>query len=69
MVIIIIDEQLTKKNKGQLGDGTCISRLVPTKVVGLEGRRIIKIACAWCHSMALDDNGRVYTWGHNASGK
>ncbi len=34
-----------------------------TQVHGLEGVKIVSVACGWRHSMAADDAGVVYTFG------
>ncbi len=49
---------------GQLGDGTLIDRNVPVPVQGFDGP-VLSIAAGDNHSMALQENGRVYTWGAN----
>lgn len=54
--------------KGQLGDGTNVSRSTPVKTL-LESKKIIEISCGTWHSMALDSQGRVYAWGYNGEGK
>ena len=53
---------------GQLGDGTNVSELTPIQVTGLSGHRIIQVSCAGDSSMALCDDGSVYTWGNNQFG-
>jgi PKD repeat protein len=49
---------------GQLGDGTLIDRTAPVQVMGLEGP-VRLVAAGRNHSVALGENGRVYTWGAN----
>ena len=29
----------------------------------LSGHHIIKVACSFCHTMVLTDDGRVFVWG------
>jgi len=53
---------------GQLGDGTLIDRNVPVPVQGFDGP-VRSIAAGDNHSMALQENGRVYTWGANDEGQ
>ncbi|WP_309544719.1 VWD domain-containing protein [Alkalilimnicola ehrlichii] len=55
--------------RGQLGDGTTTPRFEPTPVSfsGLEDGRIIAIAAGQLHSLALDDSGRLWSWGSNNS--
>ncbi|MBL3588882.1 MAG: PKD domain-containing protein [gamma proteobacterium endosymbiont of Lamellibrachia anaximandri] len=47
---------------GQLGDDTLIDRNLPVPVQGLEGP-MRDIAAGDNHSLALSEDGRVYTWG------
>ena len=56
---------------GQLGNGTTTSSNIPLKVdmTGvLAGVDVVAVAAGWWHSMALDSEGRVYTWGRNFHG-
>ncbi len=62
-----------RNSDSQLGDGTTDSRSLPVQVgtmVGssLEGRRIVAIAAGNGHSIALDAEGNLHSWGRNASG-
>lgn len=44
--------------------------LEPRRVRGaLAQRRVVAIACGETHSLALDDQGKVYAWGSAAEGK
>eukprot|EP00771_Trimastix_marina_P001282 gnl/Trimastix_PCT/2341.p1 GENE.gnl/Trimastix_PCT/2341~~gnl/Trimastix_PCT/2341.p1 ORF type:complete len:723 (-),score=104.11 gnl/Trimastix_PCT/2341:234-2402(-) len=55
---------------GQLGNGTTTNRTDPIRVGGLlAGKRVVKIACGWLHSLALTSEGEVYTWGSNDNGQ
>ncbi|GEL48017.1 hypothetical protein CHO01_31330 [Cellulomonas hominis] len=54
---------------GQLGDGTSTASAVPTAVVGLEGVRIVQVDAGYSHSIALADDGRVFTWGYGFYGQ
>ena len=63
-------------NRGQLGVPglTWITRPEgafdqPHEITTLRGFAIAQIACGDHHSLALDDSGRVFTWGDNASGQ
>ena len=51
---------------GQLGLGHYDVVLTPTQVKGLP--KIKKIACGSWHTMALDNSGKVWTWGRNENG-
>ena len=47
-----------------LFQGMCADRLrMRLQVLGLEGVRIVSVACGWRHSIAADDAGVVYTFG------
>lgn len=43
-------------------------RRIPLFDTGLAGRRILKIVCGGMHSVALSNQGKVYTWGCNDEG-
>jgi alpha-tubulin suppressor-like RCC1 family protein len=49
---------------GQLGDTTLVDRSIPVQVYGFSGP-VRDIAAGDNHSVALQENGRVYTWGAN----
>ena len=56
----------------QLGNGPSGSRTTPTAVVmtgDLAGQRVVAVVAGGGHSLALDNGGRVYAWGSNASGQ
>ena len=46
----------------ELGHGDDIDRNVPTKVEGLSGEVVVKVACGDCHTSALTAGGKVFTW-------
>lgn len=51
---------------GQLGHGPQQKRcLVPTLIAVATDERFVTISASENHSVALTDDGRVYTWGHN----
>lgn len=54
---------------GQLGDGTLASHLTPTIVSAAAGTRFIQLAAGGAHSLALNFDGRIYSWGNNATGQ
>lgn len=51
---------------GNIGDGESQDRHLPTKAKGLEGIKIVQVACGWRHSIAVDEEGAMYTWGWGA---
>ena len=56
-----------KNDDGQLGDGTRIDRLVPTRVVGLTDVAMISLAAAT--ACALRRDGSVWCWGFSYVGQ
>ena len=55
---------------GQLGHGDKINKLKPTLVQALTDTcRITQITCGWSHSVALSEDGQVWTWGNGDHGK
>jgi len=48
---------------GQLGDGSKISKSIPTKIKGLSDFKAI--ACGANYTLALKGDGTVWAWGHN----
>lgn len=61
-----------ENQNGQLGDSTTGSRSSPNPVdtgTGGTWTGLIEIAAGGKHSLALDNNGNVFSWGYNASGQ
>ncbi|HVM13310.1 MAG TPA: RHS repeat-associated core domain-containing protein, partial [Egibacteraceae bacterium] len=58
---------------GQVGDGTTTQRSAPVQVVGPPGTGpltgIVAIASGASHSVALRNDGTVWTWGYNSNGQ
>jgi len=56
---------------GELGDGTTTQRLTPVAVdlSALEGAAVVSVAAGGFHSLALDDQGRLWAWGPNVFGE
>ncbi|MFZ5354116.1 MAG: FecR domain-containing protein [Bacillota bacterium] len=57
---------------GQLGDGTTTSRSSPVIVKHTDLTQLANIKqidAGENHSMALDNNGKVWSWGYNSSGQ
>ena len=52
---------------GQLGDGTTTNRTASTSVAAPAGVRFVQAAAGGSHSMALDRDGNIWTWGNNNS--
>lgn len=48
---------------GQLGDGTTTQRTTPVLVGGFGGRKIVDLGAGWDYSVAVADDGSVWTWG------
>ena len=51
-----------------VGDGTSVSKVKPTQVVGLEGG-VADISCGSKHVCVLMDDGGVKCWGNNSVGQ
>jgi alpha-tubulin suppressor-like RCC1 family protein len=41
---------------------------IPERVSDLMGTRVLHVACGRCHSIAVDSNGRLFSWGGNDDG-
>ncbi|EFJ39741.1 hypothetical protein VOLCADRAFT_70529 [Volvox carteri f. nagariensis] len=54
---------------GNLGDGESQDRYLPTRVVGLEGIRMVSAECGWRHSAVVSEDGRVFTFGWSKYGQ
>lgn len=48
---------------GQLGHGDIYNELSVKQVAQFQGQKITDIACGESHTMALNTQGEVYTWG------
>ncbi len=56
--------------QGQVGDGTsATSRTSPVLTAGMTGKTITQISAGGPHALALDSDGKVYSWGQNAQGQ
>jgi alpha-tubulin suppressor-like RCC1 family protein len=53
---------------GQLGDNTIVSKLTPVSVLGTV-KTFCEISTGWRHMVAIDKNGRAWSWGYNAQGQ
>ena len=54
---------------GELGQGEMTHVAEPRLCVGLVGTRIVEVACGWDHVLAIDEKGRLFSWGHNDHGQ
>ena len=45
------------------------TRFSPTQCTGMAGIKVSQVACGWRHSLALDAEGRVYTFGWSKYGQ
>ncbi|XP_021046409.1 probable E3 ubiquitin-protein ligase HERC6 [Mus pahari] len=57
-------------SEGQLGIGEFKEiSFMPTKINALNGIRIIQVSCGHYHSLALSEDGHVFSWGRNSEGQ
>ncbi|MEM9492456.1 MAG: hypothetical protein AAGC55_25135, partial [Myxococcota bacterium] len=54
---------------GKLGLGDTEERLVPTRVEALAEETIVAAVASVLHSVAITDDGRVFTWGRDSRGQ
>ncbi|KYQ94330.1 hypothetical protein DLAC_04627 [Tieghemostelium lacteum] len=54
---------------GRLGHGDELPRYTPTPIPSLLGKQIAQLSGGLMHSAAVDNQGRVYTWGWNKYGQ
>jgi alpha-tubulin suppressor-like RCC1 family protein len=54
---------------GQVGDNSTKNRVTPQKIKALDGVNVTAVAVGRWHSLALDDNGFVHTWGNGENGQ
>jgi alpha-tubulin suppressor-like RCC1 family protein len=52
-----------------LGLGHNDARQSPELIASMETVRIINIACGWDHCLAIDEHGKVLSWGSGQNGK
>ncbi|XP_076633725.1 RCC1 and BTB domain-containing protein 1-like isoform X1 [Colletes latitarsis] len=59
-----------RNDAGQVGNGNKINQDVPVKVnFALANDRIVRIACGDSSSVAITENGEIYSWGDNGVGQ
>ncbi|XP_023409026.1 probable E3 ubiquitin-protein ligase HERC6 isoform X2 [Loxodonta africana] len=57
-------------SEGQLGIGEFKElNFTPMKVKALAGIKIIQVSCGHYHSLALSQDGQVFSWGNNSHGQ
>jgi len=56
-------------NRGQLGHGDVLDWNAPNKVQALCGRNMVDIKCGHLHTLALQSNRELLSWGGNGSGQ
>uniref|UniRef100_A0A8D0GY77 RCC1-like domain-containing protein n=1 Tax=Sphenodon punctatus TaxID=8508 RepID=A0A8D0GY77_SPHPU len=57
-------------SEGQLGTGEFKEQsLIPKKIDGISTLRVIQVTCGHYHSLALAQDGRVFSWGQNSHGQ
>ncbi|XP_077468391.1 RCC1 and BTB domain-containing protein 2 isoform X1 [Stigmatopora argus] len=54
---------------GQLGLGNTGNQQTPCRVAALQGVKVVQVACGYAHTLALTDDGYIYTWGANSYGQ
>lgn len=54
---------------GQLGMGNNVNQPSPCRVSSLQNVIISQIVCGYNHTLALSDQGKLYSWGANAYGQ
>ena len=55
---------------GRLGLDSLGSKIEPCEVQHeLATKRCVRVACGWAHTVALEEKGKVYSWGSNSFGQ
>ena len=54
---------------GRLGTGSSSNSTTPSSLASLINETIVQVAAGNSHSIALDKNGNMYTWGRNDAGQ
>lgn len=54
---------------GQLGHNDRVNRLQPTVIAALGNIFVSQVICGWSHTVALSNEGKVYTCGNSDHGK
>ena len=53
---------------GRLGHGDELEQLLPKKIEGFAGQRVIAVSAGARHSLAITADGAVFTWGRGERG-
>lgn len=56
-------------NTGQLGNGTTANQLTPVRCGSLDNIVWVSLSGIPHHAYAVEDNGNLWVWGHNAQGQ
>uniref|UniRef100_A0A8D3E8B5 Alsin Rho guanine nucleotide exchange factor ALS2 n=1 Tax=Scophthalmus maximus TaxID=52904 RepID=A0A8D3E8B5_SCOMX len=54
---------------GQLGHGDNLARLQPLCIKSLNAKEVVRVAAGALHSLALNAQSQVFSWGSNSSGQ
>eukprot|EP00884_Botryococcus_braunii_P013111 jgi/Botrbrau1/21800/Bobra.0190s0025.2 len=54
---------------GQLGNGTNEDANAPKLITTLESKKAKLISCGWRHTVAVTEDGQVYSWGRGVHGQ
>eukprot|EP01083_Nonionella_stella_P313022 1121743_1 len=54
---------------GQLGHGDWQNQILPKIIEAISTKCMVHIACGWYHSLCIDKDGILYTWGDGADGR
>ena len=54
---------------GKLGHGDEQHQLLPKKIEALAGRRVVTVSAGCEHSLAITDDGALWSWGNGALGR
>lgn len=54
---------------GQLGHGETHDEGVPKRIAAFDGKRVLDIGCGANHSLALTEDGKIFSWGSSEYGQ
>eukprot|EP01121_Diplochlamys_sp_Union-15-3_P008868 TRINITY_DN2381_c0_g1_i2.p1 TRINITY_DN2381_c0_g1~~TRINITY_DN2381_c0_g1_i2.p1 ORF type:complete len:123 (-),score=12.84 TRINITY_DN2381_c0_g1_i2:206-574(-) len=62
--MFILGDQVTRLGHGETNNrGGSSTNEIPHKIKALKKKKCISVACGWCHTVVLTDDGQVYTFG------